>query len=64
MKVSARGTPTFFVNGRVVTGAQPIEVFRTAIDAERARAQVLLDRGVALKDLYERLIGDLPSAQP
>ena len=64
VKVSARGTPTFFVNGRVVTGAQPIEVFRTAIDAERARAQVLLDRGVALKDLYERLIGDLPSAQP
>jgi protein-disulfide isomerase len=27
------GTPAFFINGRVVFGAQPLEVFRSAIDA-------------------------------
>lgn len=30
------GTPTFFINGRVVSGAQPIEVFKQIIDAELA----------------------------
>lgn len=28
------GTPTFFVNGRRITGAQPVETFRALIDAE------------------------------
>jgi len=28
-----RGTPAFFINGRVVFGAQPVEVFRATIDA-------------------------------
>ncbi len=28
-----RGTPAFFINGRVVIGAQPLEVFRATIDA-------------------------------
>lgn len=30
--LGARGTPTFFINGRLVPGAQPFEVFRSAID--------------------------------
>jgi protein-disulfide isomerase len=29
-----RGTPTFFVNGKGITGAHPLEVFTKAIDAE------------------------------
>jgi protein-disulfide isomerase len=32
------GTPTFFINGRAVSGAQPIEVFRSIIDEELANA--------------------------
>lgn len=28
-----RGTPAFFVNGRVVFGAQPLEVFQATVDA-------------------------------
>lgn len=31
------GTPTFFINGRVLVGAQPIDKFKTIIDAELAR---------------------------
>jgi protein-disulfide isomerase len=30
------GTPTFFINGRLVSGAQPIETFRQIIDSELA----------------------------
>ena len=31
-------TPTVFVNGRLVSGAQPYEVFATVIDEELERA--------------------------
>jgi protein-disulfide isomerase len=33
------GTPTFFVNGRAVHGAQPLKVFVDVVDQELARAQ-------------------------
>jgi protein-disulfide isomerase len=32
--LGARGTPTFFVNNRLLVGAQPFEVFRAVIEAE------------------------------
>ena len=34
MKVGANGTPTFFINGRQVVGAQPIDAFKAVIDDE------------------------------
>ena len=37
-QVGASGTPAFFINGRMLMGAQPFESFRTAIDAARADA--------------------------
>ena len=40
--LGARGTPTFFVNGRLLVGAQPFEVFRAAIEEE-------LKKGVSKK---------------
>jgi protein-disulfide isomerase len=30
-------TPTFFINGRLVSGAMPFETFSTIIDAELAK---------------------------
>ena len=35
--VGAQGTPTFFINGKKLVGAQPFEQFKTVIDAELAR---------------------------
>jgi protein-disulfide isomerase len=32
--VGATGTPTFFINGTKVVGAQPFESFKSTIDAE------------------------------
>ena len=35
--VGASGTPAFFVNGHFISGAQPYDVFKTAIDQELAK---------------------------
>lgn len=37
LKAGVEGTPTFFVNGVKVVGAQPYDVFKTAIDAQLKR---------------------------
>ena len=33
-KVGVRGTPAFFINGRKLVGAQPVEEFKKVIDFE------------------------------
>jgi protein-disulfide isomerase len=38
-KYGVTGTPAFFINGRMLSGAQPLEAFTTVIDEELARAQ-------------------------
>jgi len=35
--IGVNGTPAFFINGRAMSGALPMEKFRTVIDAELAR---------------------------
>ena len=37
-KLGINGTPTFFVNGRIVVGAQPLDAFARVIDEELALA--------------------------
>jgi protein-disulfide isomerase len=36
--VGAEGTPTFFINGKKLVGAQPIDAFKQLIDSELAAA--------------------------
>ena len=36
-KLGMTGTPAFFINGRMLTGAQPLEKFVQIIDEELAR---------------------------
>ena len=43
-RLGITSTPTLFVNGRMINGAQPIEVFETAIDDELARGREIVDR--------------------
>jgi protein-disulfide isomerase len=57
-KFGARGTPTFFINGRVLTGAQPFDRFKEKIEAELERADTLLKKGVPRAELYDRLTAD------
>jgi len=36
-KIGVKSTPTFFVNGQLVSGAQPVEIFAEIIDEELAK---------------------------
>lgn len=54
-RLGARGTPAFFINGRFLSGAQPIENFKTIIDDEIARAEKLVKAGVRLARVYAEL---------
>jgi protein-disulfide isomerase len=38
-RLGVTGTPGYFINGRMLTGAQPIEQFQQVIDAELARGR-------------------------
>ncbi len=40
-QLGARGTPTFFLNGRMLAGAQPFEVFQTALEEALAKTRDL-----------------------
>jgi protein-disulfide isomerase len=55
-KLGVTGTPTFFINGRPVKGAMPLEHFTRVIDAELRRADALLAKGVTLDRLYDELV--------
>jgi protein-disulfide isomerase len=37
VKAGVSGTPAFFINGRLLSGAQPLEAFKTVIDEELER---------------------------
>jgi len=38
-KLGLNGTPTFFINGREISGNQPLEAFEAIVDEELARAK-------------------------
>jgi protein-disulfide isomerase len=54
--VGANGTPTFFVNGRELVGAQPLPAFEALIDQEIKTADGLLAKGVKPGELYAKLL--------
>jgi protein-disulfide isomerase len=62
--LKANGTPTFFINGRVLTGAQDFEKFKTIIDAELARARLELAKGTPRSQLYDKLTSSGATGDP
>ena len=54
--VQASGTPHFFINGRRLVGAQPMEKFKVIIDEEIKHANVLLAKGVAPSAVYDDIM--------
>jgi protein-disulfide isomerase len=60
--LSVRGTPSFFVNGRAVTGARSPEEFRAVINEELTRAEAALKKGVRPAELYAKLVAEAPAA--
>src|SRR6478609_1897538 len=51
-KVGANGTPAFRINGKALTGAQPLESFASLIDAELAAASELVRKGTPAAAVY------------
>ena len=47
--VGANGTPTFFINGRELVGAQPSDAFETIIDDELKKVDELMKKGTPLE---------------
>ena len=54
--LGATGTPSFFINGRNVRGAQPFAAFQTVIDEELARARQLIQNGTPRRNIYQEAI--------
>jgi protein-disulfide isomerase len=44
-RLGITGTPAFFINGRTLSGAQPLEAFTRLIEEELARASVPQSEG-------------------
>ncbi|AUX48956.1 DSBA oxidoreductase [Sorangium cellulosum] len=53
--LGARGTPCFFINGRRLLGAQPLEEFQAMIDEEIARAEAMVVAGTPRAKVYEEI---------
>jgi len=56
--VGADGTPSFFVNGKFISGAMPFDTFRTVIDEQIRKADDLLKKGVKQDKLYQALVDE------
>jgi protein-disulfide isomerase len=54
--LGANATPAFFINGRLIEGAQPTRMFSVIIDEELRKAESLVKTGVAPQDVYARII--------
>jgi len=55
-KLGANGTPAFFINGKFLSGAQPIDNFKRIIDEEMKKAEALVASGVPADQVYGKTI--------
>ncbi len=62
--LEANGTPTSFVNGRKLVGAQPLDELKTLVDEEIAHAKTLVAGGTPAARVYEAIIKGGKTAPP
>jgi protein-disulfide isomerase len=55
-RVGVRGTPAFFINGRFLSGAQPIENFKAIIDEEMKKADAAIKAGKKPEEYYSSIV--------
>jgi protein-disulfide isomerase len=67
-KLGANGTPAFFINGRFLSGAQPIDNFKAIIDEELGKAEALTRSGTPAGQVYAAILAkgveSAPKAAP
>jgi protein-disulfide isomerase len=52
----ARGTPHFFINGRRLSGSQPLDAFKKLIDEQLVEARALVDAGTPPAKVFATLM--------
>jgi protein-disulfide isomerase len=55
-RVGTRGTPAFYINGRYLSGARPIEQFKAIIDDELKKANERIAKGTPAERYYEEWV--------
>ena len=55
-RLGANATPTFFINGRYISGAQPAASFAALIDEELAKAKARVQQGTSRAGYYEKWV--------
>lgn len=55
-RLGASGTPSFFINGRFLSGARPADDFARLIDEELAKANSRIQMGTSRADYYEKWV--------
>jgi protein-disulfide isomerase len=63
-ELGASGTPTFFINGNQLVGAQESSAFETIIDAQIKKADELLKKGTPIAGVYDKLMNEAAAAAP
>ena len=54
--VGTRGTPAFYINGRFLSGAQPIDRFKAVIDEEMKKAEDAIKAGKKPDEYYSGIV--------
>jgi protein-disulfide isomerase len=62
--LKANGTPHFFINGRRLVGAQPVEKFRAMIAEEVLKAEALVRAGTPAAKVYDKLMATAKTLDP
>jgi protein-disulfide isomerase len=68
-RLAVGATPTFFINGRFMEGALPIEMFQKLIDEEMAKASAAQKKGVKPERYYDdeivgKGVAEVPAPSP
>lgn len=56
--LGAKGVPAFFINGRMLMGAQPVSRFKVLIDEEMARASQAVAAGTPAHEYYNSIVAE------
>lgn len=57
-RLGVTSTPTFFINGRAIAGAQPVEELSAVVDEELALSEQWIAEGIAPANLYAHATKD------
>lgn len=55
-RIGTRGTPAFYINGRFLSGARPIQFFKQIIDEELKKANAAIAKGTPVEKYYQEFV--------